>query len=280
MAVDESKHPITIFNEPMKQWAFPDFRELWRFRYLLYQLIIRELQSRYKQTILGLLWTVINPLITMVVFTFVFRRIADVPSYDIPYPIFSYSGLVAWTLFSKGMAASSTSIVSNAMIIGKAYFPAILAPASKLFTGIVDFALAFVVLLVMMLLYGYLPTWRIIAIPLLILLTLSTSLGIGLWLSAMHVRFRDVAHLVPFMVQTLMYISPVAYPSSLLQEPWRTLYGINPVVTVCDGFRWALLGLDTLHAGSAIMSILVSSILLVTGLVFFHRMEHSFPDLI
>lgn len=269
-----------VVNSAHDGWALPDMGEVWQFRYMLAQLVNVELRARYKQTIMGVLWAVINPIIMMVVFTIVFNRLANVPSYDIPYPIFAFAGLVPWTLFSKGLSASSVSIVTSGAIISKVYFPRVLIPLSKVFTGFVDFLLAFGVLFIMMLAYGYLPGLRALGVVFFALLAMLAAFGVGLWLSALHVRFRDIGHLVPFLVQTLLYLSPVAYPSSLINEPWRTLAGINPVVSVCDGFRWALLGLDTLHPATVLVSTVVTLLLVISGLFVFQRLEDSFPDLI
>jgi len=276
----ESINGPYVINKPREGWTLPDIHEVWQFRYMLAQLVDVELRARYKQTIMGVLWAVLSPMIMMVVFTIVFSRLANVPSYDIPYPIFAFAGLVPWTLFSKGLAASSTSIVASAAIIGKVYFPRVLVPLSKVFTGFIDFLLALVVLFVMMLIYGFLPELRGLSVIFFALLAMLAAFGVGLWLSALHVRFRDIGHLVPFMVQALLYLSPVAYPSNLLTEPWRTLSGINPMVTVCDGFRWALLGLDTFHAPTVLVSTVVTLLLVISGLYVFQRLEDSFPDLV
>jgi lipopolysaccharide transport system permease protein len=302
LTTDIRSSDFVVTNVPGGRWALPSVKELWQYRSLLVQMVISEVKVRYKQTILGVLWAVINPLITMVVFTFVFNRLAGVETTGIPYPIFVYSGLVAWQLFAKGLAASSTSVVSSGGIIGKVYFPRIFAPLSKLFNGFIDFAIAFGILLLFMLFYGYLPTLRALAVIGFVILALMTALGLGLWFSAFHVRFRDVGQLVPFFIQTLLYLSPVAYPSALLNEPLRTLYGINPMVTVCDGFRWALLDtptvstpfdtliiqsgyvfnneIVTLYPSTMIVSFVVATTLFVSGLLIFGRMEKSFPDLI
>ena len=276
----ESINGPYVINKPREGWTLPDIHEVWQFRYMLAQLVDVELRARYKQTIMGVLWAVLSPMIMMVVFTIVFSCLANVPSYDIPYPIFAFAGLVPWTLFSKGLAASSTSIVASAAIIGKVYFPRVLVPLSKVFTGFIDFLLALVVLFVMMLIYGFLPELRGLSVIFFALLAMLAAFGVGLWLSALHVRFRDIGHLVPFMVQALLYLSPVAYPSNLLTEPWRTLSGINPMVTVCDGFRWALLGLDTFHAPTVLVSTVVTLLLVISGLYVFQRLEDSFPDLV
>lgn len=269
-----------VVNKPITGFALPDFGEMWRYRNLLINLVARELKSRYKQSILGIAWAVINPMITIVVFSFVFDRLAAVPSYDVPYPLFSFAGLAPWALFARGITSSATSIVREQPMVTKIYVPRMLIPLSKMFTGMVDFAIAFVVLVIMGLALGYVPTANVIWLPFLILLAIMTALGVGLFLTALHVRFRDIGQVVPYMVQIWMYLSPVAYPTELLQEPLRTLYGINPMVTVCDGFRWALLGIDVFHPPSAILSTISAIVILLGGMFVFRRMESTFPDLI
>lgn len=273
------RYPAVV-NAPAKLWAFPSLREIIQFRHLLFHMTMAELKGRYKQTVLGLAWAFVSPIITMFVFTFVFNRLANVEAYDIPYPIFTFAGIVPWTLFQKGFSAAAISIVTNKAIIDKAYFPRLLAPLSRVFTGVVDFVMALVVLLIMMLLFGFLPGARALTLPFFILLGIITAFGFGLWFAAMHVRFRDVGQVVPFLLQMLMYMTPVAYPSDLLQEPLRTLYGLNPMVTVCDGFRWALLGVDSLYMPAAIVSTVTALVVLIGGLLFFQRMQDTFPDLI
>jgi len=273
--------PVENINKPPATYPLPNFGEIWRHRALLIQMIIRELKARYKQSVLGISWAIFNPIITMVVMSFVFHRLAEVPSYDIPYAVFSFTGIVPWQLFSKGLSAASQSIVAYGPMINKVYFPRLIPPIARLFTGVIDFGLAFIVLLILMLVYGFLPSFQaLLWVPFFTLLALAAALGLGLWLSALHVRFRDIGLLVPFLVQMLFYLTPVAYPSDLLEQPWRTLYGINPMVTVCDGFRWTLLGIDTFDPSTALASVISALVLLVSGLLFFRSMESSFPDLV
>jgi lipopolysaccharide transport system permease protein len=267
-------------NQPVTGWPRPDLREVWKARAVLYQLSVRQIKIRYKQTIMGLGWAIISPLITMVVFSFVFGRLAQVSSYDIPYPIFSYTALVPWTLFAKGLHTASISVVASSNLITKVYVPRLTAPISQLFTGLVDFVLAFAILLIMMAGYGYAPTINVIWLPFLILLSLAAALAVGLWFSALHVLFRDIGQLIPFIVQMWLYLTPVAYPSDLLHGTERVLYGLNPMVTVCDGFRWALLGANAFDTTTAAVSVITTIILLITGTFFFRRMESSFPDFI
>jgi len=265
---------------PSRGWISLNLRDLWEYRELLYFLTWRDIKVRYKQTVLGAAWAIIQPFFTMVVFSLFFGKLAKVPSDDIPYPVFSYAALVPWTFFANGLSQSSTSLVASANLIRKVYFPRLVVPISAVISGVVDFALAFVVLLGMMLLYGIVPTAAIVWRPLLLLLALVTSLGVGLWLTAMNVQFRDVHYAVPFLVQAWMFATPIAYPSNLLDQPWRTVYGINPMAGVVEGFRWALLGAETAPGPIVFVSTLVAIGLLVSGAYYFRRMEKTFADVV
>ncbi len=271
--------PVTIIR-PSRGWISLNLRDLWEYRELLYFLTWRDVKVRYKQTVLGAAWAIIQPFFTMVVFSLFFGKLAKMPSDNIPYPIFSYAALVPWTFFANGLSQSSSSLVASANLIKKVYFPRLVVPISAVISGGVDFVLAFVVLLGMMLFYGTVPTAAIIWLPLLLLLALVTSLGVGLWLTAMNVQFRDVRYAVPFLVQAWMFATPIAYPSSLLDEPWRTLYGINPMAGVVEGFRWALLGTETAPGPIVIVSALVAVGLLISGAYYFRRMEKTFADVV
>jgi len=271
--------PVTIIR-PSRGWISLNLHDLWEYRELLYFLTWRDIKVRYKQTVLGAAWAIIQPFFTMVVFSLFFGKLAKVPSDDIPYPIFSYAALVPWTFFANGLSQSSTSLVASANLIKKVYFPRLVVPISAVISGGVDFVLAFVVLLGMMLFYGTVPTAAVVWLPLLLLLALVTSLGVGLWLTAMNVQFRDVRYAVPFLVQAWMFATPIAYPSSLLDEPWRTLYGINPMAGVVEGFRWALLGSETAPGPIVLVSALVAIGLLVSGAFYFRRMEKTFADVV
>ncbi|HID65330.1 MAG TPA: ABC transporter permease [Anaerolineae bacterium] len=266
--------------EPSKGWVSLKLRELWEYRELLYFLIWRDVKVRYKQTVLGAAWAIIQPFLTMVVFSVFFGKLAKIPSDGIPYPIFSYAALVPWTFFSRGLSQASNSLVGSARLIKKVYFPRLAMPIATVLGGIVDFVLAFSVLLGMMFIYGIMPTINVLWLPLFLLLALATSLGAGLWLSAMNVQFRDVGYIIPFITQFWMFATPIAYPSSLLSEPWRTLYGINPMVGVVEGFRWALLGTDTAPGPIIIASSLTALALLVSGAFYFRRMEKTFADVV
>jgi len=266
--------------EPSKGWVSLKLRELWDYRELLYFLTWRDIKVRYKQTVLGAAWAIIQPFFTMVVFSLFFGKLAKIPSDGIPYPIFSYTALVPWALFSNGLNQASTGLVRHAGLIKKVYFPRLAIPIARVLAGTVDFSLAFIVLLGMMFAYGIVPTLNVLWLPCFLLLALVTSLGTGLWLSAMNVQFRDVAYIVPFITQFWMYATPIVYPSSLLPEPWRTLYGINPMAGVVEGFRWALLGTETTPGPIIIVSSLAALALLVSGAFYFRRMERTFADVV
>jgi lipopolysaccharide transport system permease protein len=274
-----SEIPV-ILIEPSHGWVSLKLRELWEYRELLYFLTWRDIKVRYKQTVLGAGWAIIQPFFTMVVFSLFFGRLAKIPSDGIPYPIFSYAALVPWMFFANGLSQSANSLVGSANLLKKVYFPRLTIPIATVLSGVVDFILAFVVLLGMMLYYGILPTINVLWLPLLLLLALVTSLGVGLWLTAMNVQFRDVRYIVPFLTQFWLFATPIAYPSSLLPEPWRTLYGINPMVGVVEGFRWALLGTDTAPGTMISISALVAVATLVGGAFYFRRLEKTFADVV
>lgn len=271
--------PVTIIK-PSKGWISPKLSELWEYRELLYFLTWRDVKVRYKQTVLGATWAIIQPFFTMIVFSLFFGRLAKIPSDGIPYPIFSYAALVPWTFFANGLTHSSNSLVGNANLIKKVYFPRLTIPIATLLSGVIDFILAFTVLLGMMFYFGIIPTWNIVWLPFLLLLALTTSLGVGLWFSAMNVRFRDVRYIVPFVTQFWLFATPIAYPSSLLPDTWRSLYALNPMVGVVEGFRWALLGTTTKPGAMIGVSSLASILLLVSGVLYFRRMEKTFADVI
>jgi len=266
--------------EPSTGWVSLKLRELWEYRELLYFLTWRDIKVRYKQTVLGAAWAIIQPFFTMVVFSVFFGRFAKVPSDGLPYPIFSYAALVPWSFFAQGLNQSSNSLVASARLITKVYFPRLAMPIATVLSGIVDLILAFIVLLGMMFVYGIVPTVNLLWLPFLLLLAFVTALGAGLWLSAMNVQFRDVRYTVPFIVQFWLFATPIAYPSSMLPEPWRTVYGINPMAGVVEGFRWALLGTDTAPGPIIAISSLVSLTLLIGGAFYFRRMEKTFADVV
>ena len=267
-------------REASKGWAWPKLRQLWEFRELVYFFAWRDIKVRYRQTILGGLWAIVQPFFTMVIFSLFFGRLAKVPSDGLPYPIFSYAALVPWTFFANALSQASNSLVLSSNMIKKIYFPRLSLPIAAVLAGVLDFVLALTVLLGMMLFYGLLPTVNIVWLPLFLLLALITSLGVSLWLAALNVQFRDVRYTIPFLTQVWLFATPIAYPSSMLPEPWRTLYGLNPMAGVAEGFRWALLGTQTPPGPMTIVSALVALALLISGAFYFRRMEQSFADLL
>ncbi len=263
-----------------KGWSIPDLRELWRYRELLYFLVWRDVKVRYKQTALGAAWAVLQPFATMLVFSLFFGRLAGMPSDGVPYPVFAFAALVPWTFFANGLAMSTQSLVLSQNLLKKVYFPRLAIPLAAVLAGLVDFALALAVLAGMLAFYGIAPGAEALWIAPLLLLALATSLGVGLWLSALNVRYRDVGYVVPFLVQLWLFATPIAYPSSLLAEPWRTVYGINPMVGVVEGFRWALLGTGPAPGGTLAVSSLAAAALLAGGAFYFRRLERTFADVV
>lgn len=278
LGIDRGAHFMRI--QPSKGWISLRLSDLWEYRELFYFLVWRDVKVRYKQTALGAVWAIIQPLFTVVIFSLFFGRLAKVPSDGIPYPLFSFTALVPWTFFSYGLNQSSNSLVGSSNLITKVYFPRLTVPISSVIAGTVDFVLAFAVLLLMMVYYHVSATRHIIFLPVFFLLTLTTSLGVGLWLSALNVKFRDVRLVLPFLVQLWMFATPIAYPSSLLHEPWRTVYGLNPMVGVVEGFRWALLGVKAQPGPMVYVSAAISLLLLFGGAIYFRRMEKTFADLV
>ena len=276
---DSLDEPLT-FIRPSRGWRTLDLRELWAYRELVYFLVWRDIKVRYKQTALGASWAIIQPFFTMVVFSLFFGRLAGVPSDGLPYPVFSYAALVPWTLFATGLTMSAASLVGNQELLKKVYFPRLAIPLAPVLAAVVDFAIAFTVLLGMMWFYGIVPGLEALALVPLLTLTLVTSLAVGLWLSALNVRYRDVRYALPFLVQLWLFLTPIAYPSSLLDEPWRTLYAINPMVGVVEGFRWALLGTDTAPGPMILVSSLAALALLAGGAFYFRRLERTFADVV
>jgi len=266
--------------EPSSGWVSLRLQELWEYRELLYFLIWRDVKVRYKQTLLGAGWAIIQPVFTMLVFSLFFGRLAKVPSDGIPYPLFSYTALVPWTFFAQGLAQSSDSLVGSSNLIKKIYFPRLAIPVGTVCAGMIDFALAFGVLILLSLSYGIRPTVNVLWLPLFVLLALVTALGVGLWLSAFNVKYRDVKYVVPFFTQIWMFATPIAYPSSLLSGKWRVVYGLNPMAGVVEAFRWALLGAKTAPTAMIVLSWLAALAILVSGAYYFRRMEKSFADVV
>ncbi len=266
--------------EPSKGWVSLKLQELWEYRELLYFLIWKDIKVRYKQTILGGTWAIIQPFFTMVVFSLFFGKLAKVPSDGLPYPLFSYAALVPWNFFANGLQQASNTLVGNSNLITKVYFPRMAMPIASVLSGLVDFILAFIVLIGMIFYFGLAPTGNIVWLPLFLMLSFITALGVSLWLSALYVQFHDVRHIIPFLTQLWLFATPIAYPSSLLAEPWRTLYGINPMTGVVEGFRWALLGTKTAPGPIILVSGVVAMGLLLSGAFYFRRMEKTFADVV
>jgi lipopolysaccharide transport system permease protein len=270
---------VTVI-EPPAGWTSLGLGDLWAYRELLYFLTWRDIKVRYKQTALGASWAIIQPLFTMLVFSLFFGRLAKVPSDGVPYPLFSFVALVPWTFFANGLTQSANSVVVSQQLVTKVYFPRLAIPIATVLSGAIDFVLAFVVLLGLMAVYGVAPTAQALWIVPLLLLAFVASLGMGLWLAALNVQYRDVRYAVPFLTQLWLFATPIAYPSSLLSEPWRTLYGINPMVGVVEGFRWALLGTGTPPGQMVLVSCVAALAVLVGGILYFRRMEQTFADVI
>lgn len=271
--------PPTTRIEPSKGWVGLRLGEIWQYRELFYFLTWRDIKVRYKQTALGAAWAVLQPVTTMAVFSLFFGRLAGVPSGDLPYPLFAFAALVPWTFFATAVAAAGNSLVEHEELVSKVYFPRLIMPAAAVLASLVDFAIAFVVLLGMMALFGVAPSAAILTLPLFVLLAATTAVAVSLWLSALNVLFRDVRYTLPFLIQLWLFASPVAYSSELVPEAVRPLYGINPMAGVIDGFRWALVGGPTPGPLLAV-SVFVVLLLLAGGLVYFRRMERSFADIV
>ena len=257
---------------------------VWEYRELLFFLVWRDVKVRYKQTALGVAWIVLQPVISTVVFTLLFGGLLNVPSGGVPYPLFAMAALVPWNYFAGSLTRSSTSLVASSNLITKVYFPRLIIPLAGIFSGLVDFAVTFLVLVVLMIFYRVTPTWGVLLLPVFLLLAMVTALGFGLWLSALNVRYRDVNYLVPFLVQTWMYLTPVVYGATLIPEQFRFLLGLNPMTLVVVGFRWALLGgaapTSQAPAGILVLSLVVLVAVVAGGLVFFRRTERTFADII
>lgn len=281
-AAGELAPPSTraIVIQPSQGWSSLRLSELWAYRELAFFLAWRDIKIRYKQTALGAAWAIIQPLSTMLVFALFFGRLAKIPSDGVPYPIFAFAALVPWQFFSTGLSQSSDSVVNSSNLVKKVYFPRFAIPLAAVVSGCVDFLLAFVILIVMMACYGIYPTVNVVWIPCLLLLSLVTCLGAGLWLSALNVQYRDVRYVLPFIIQFWMFATPIVYPASLLSEPWRTIYGLNPMAGVIEGFRWALLGTNTAPGPIILASSATAFTLLVSGAYYFARMERTFADVV
>jgi len=271
--------PLTVLK-PSSGWRAVNFKELWRYRELVYFLIWRDIKVRYKQTMLGATWAVIQPFMTMVVFSLFFGQWAGLPTDDIPAPVFYYAGILPWQLFQNSVSKAGMSLVSGRNLITKVYFPRLAVPLAPVVASCVDFVLAFIVLLGIMLYYGVRPTSAIWTLPLFLLLTLVTALGVGLWLAALNVAYRDIGYVIPYFLQVWFYISPVVYSTSIIPERFAILYGLNPMAGVVQGFRWAVVGVGQPPTSALLISVGVAILLLATGTLYFRRMERTFADIV
>jgi lipopolysaccharide transport system permease protein len=272
--------PETIYIKPSTGLTALNLRDLWVYRELVYFMVWRDIKVRYKQTILGAAWAVIQPVLTMLVFNFIFGSIAKVPTDGIPYPIFSYTALLPWGLFVAALNNASRSLTSNTSMVQKIYFPRLVLPLASVLGGLVDFAIAFLILIVMMIYYKVTPTAAIWTLPLFILLTIVAALGVALWLSAINVQYRDVNYVLPFLTQFWLFLTPVAYSAKVISDKWQFVYSLNPMAGVVNGFRWALLGTNTGPGLYMAVSVCIALIFLISGLFYFRSMERTFADLI
>ena len=273
--------PTTIYIKPTSGLAALNLGDLWHYRELIVFMIWRDIKVRYKQTLLGALWAIIQPLMTMLVFNFLFNNVAKVSSDGIPYPIFSFTALLPWGLFTTALNTASRSLTSNHNMITKTYFPRLVLPIASVLGGLLDFAIAFVILLVMMFYYNIMPTWNALwALPLFLVLSIIAALGVALWLSAINVQYRDVGYALPFITQFWLFITPVAYSSKVISDKWQILYALNPMAGVVNGFRWALLGSGNGPDLLVAISTGISLVILFTGLIYFRNMERTFADTI
>ncbi len=278
-AVPAEPAAATIVIEPAGRWPRLDLRELWAYRGLFFFLVWRDIKVRYAQTVLGAGWAVLQPVLTMVVFTIIFGRFAGIPSDGVPYSVFSLAALVPWTYFSTALTGSSTSLVASSNLITKVYFPRLVIPFAPVLAGLVDFAIAFGVLLLMMLAFGIVPSLSsVLLLPVLLLVMMLTAAGVGCWLAALNIQYRDVKYVVPFVVQVWMFASPIVYPMSLVPERYQVLYALNPMAGVVEGFRSVLLGTGAVAESTIGLSLLVGVLLFVSGVLYFRRFERVFAD--
>jgi lipopolysaccharide transport system permease protein len=270
----------TIIIEPRKNPFQLDLKSVWHYRELLYFLVWRDLKIRYKQTIIGVGWALVQPVVTMIIFTIIFGRFAKIPSEGLPYSIFAYSALLPWNYFASALQRSVASVVGDAHLVSKVYFPRLILPMAGTLSGLVDFAVSFSLIVGMMSWYQIGITWRVLTIPAFLAFAQATALAVGLWLSALNVRYRDVGFTIPFLVQVWMFISPVVYPVSMIPEKYRLIYGLNPMAGVIEGFRWALFQNSNFDFSVVVVSVTVVLVILVSGLVFFRKMERTFADVV
>ena len=275
--LSQSEPLITI--KPQQGWAALELGDLWRYRELLFLLTWRDIKVRYAQTVLGASWAVLQPLLTMIIFSVIFGQLAKLPSDGIPYPIFTFTALLPWQLFAFSLTNSSQSLVGSQNLVSKVYFPRLVIPIASVLPGLLDFSISFLVLIGMLVYYQIPLTARIFILPLFLLLAVMSALAVGLWLSALNVKYRDIRYVVPFMTLFWQYATPVAYSASLIPAKWRLLYGLNPMTGVVEGFRWALLGSGKID-GMIWISMGIIILLLISGLAYFKRMEATFADVI
>ncbi len=280
MATESLTGTLVTRIRPTRGWRFLNFRELWKYRELIYFLTWRDLKVRYKQTAIGVAWAVIQPFFAMVIFSLFFGKFAKIPSEGLPYPIFVYSALVPWTYFANSLTQATNSLVEHQKTITKVYFPRIILPLSSVLGGLVDFIIAFTVLVGMMFFYHIYPTGAMWTIPLFVLLSMITAFGVGLWLSALNVQYRDVRYAVGFLIQIWLFATPIVYPITIVPQRWRALYGLNPMVGVIEGFRRALLGKGTIWGPSLAVSISIIILILIGGIFYFRKMEQTFADVV
>lgn len=273
-------HLMHVRIQRSQGWAALNLHELWEYRELLYLLTWRDIKVRYKQTALGGAWAVLQPVMLMIVFSLFFGKLLNAPSDGVPYPVFTFCALLPWQLFAYALTQSGNSLVNSQQLLTKVYFPRLIIPVAAVLSGLVDFAIAFVVLLGLMLWYGIVPTLAVLTLPLFVLLAVATALAVGLWLAALNVQYRDVRHTIPFLTQFWLFATPVAYAASIVPAQWRILYGLNPMVGVVEGFRWALLGHTAGSLPLALLSAIIVGLLLFGGLVYFRRMEQTFADVV
>jgi lipopolysaccharide transport system permease protein len=278
-AMPDSEKP-TFVIEKLSGLAALKLKEVWEYRELVWLLSWRDISVRYKQTYAGVLWAIIQPLSMIIIFSVVFRRWAGMPSEGVPYPLFSYVAMLPWQYFSTGMTSVASSLIRSTNIVTKVYFPRLIIPLASAVPPLIDFAIGAVVLIVMMMLYGIMPSWHLIALPFLVVMVVVAALGVGIWLAALSVEYRDFAYVTPFLMQFWMFISPVVYPSNIVSYRWKLAYALNPMVGIIDGFRWVFLGVNPPTTFSILMAVVVPAVLLVTGVIYFQVMERTFADVI
>lgn len=266
--------------KPPSKWQAIDLREIWQYRELLYFLAWRDVRVRYKQTVIGAAWAILQPFMTMVVFSVIFGILMEIPTNGVPYPVFSYVALLPWTFFASALTRSGNSLIYDANLISKVYFPRLIIPIAAVISMLIDFVIAFVILIAMMLFYRIVPSVLIFSLPVFALLAFITALGLGLWLSALNVKYRDIAYVIPFLVQFWLFITPVLYPITIIPKNWQFIYSLNPMVGVIEGFRWALLGQQNIPFILLLLSSLVVLAVFISGLFYFRRMEYEFADVV